>query len=356
MLVKDNSNQKFSSMLKIILLTLLFLGIHSVPSAYVFQAGMDDKERIVIAPAIGQDVEISGQAGNLLMTTMSNIINLNGLAARENGAFFSLMPQISVVSEQVTATAPPMHAVTLNISFTIVDKYSGAVFGETNLEVRGVDQSRERAFTHAISNVNPRAGQFKVFMERAKDDILAFYDTECELVISAAKSLAERGRKREAIEVLTSVPPVSRECFDLCMELAGEIGPVPEAITEQRQHDPEPGQETTVAEKLEGRIRNLEVQLLHVKFTGNDLDIKIMLMDREEHANVNLRRSRFIDQRGKEFRRNHFMSVDLVRGVSTQRTLKYRDANIDLVEFLRVLEFEFRGLGTMRFENIEVKR
>ncbi len=344
-------------MLKTIILSLLFLGIHGIPSAHVFQAGMDDKERIVIAPAIGQDVEISGQARNLLMTKMSNIINLNGLEARENGAYFSLMPQISVISEQVTATAPPMHAVTLYISFTIVDKYSGVVFGETNLEVKGVDQSRERAFTQAVSNVNPRAGQFKVFMESAKDDILAFYDTECELVISAAKSLVERGRKREAIGVLTSVPPVSRECFDLCMELAGEIGPVPaESITEQRQQDPEPGKETTVADKLEGRIRNLEVQLLDVEFTGSDLDITIMLMDREEHTNVRLRRSRFIDQRGKELRRNHYMSVDLVRGVATKRTLKYSDANIDLVEFLRVLEFEFRGLGTMRFENIEVKR
>ena len=317
---------------------------------------MGDRERIAITPFIGEDVDISGQARNLLLARMSNIINLNGLAAQETASYFAMVPQISVVSEDITSTAPPMHAVTLFISFTIIDNYSGAVFGETNLEVRGVDQSRERAFTHEIRSLNPRAGQFRVFIERAKDQILTFYNTECDLVISTAQSLVEQGKKREAIEILTSVPPVSQECYDLCMELAGEIGPVPQPATVQRQQEERPQEEESVVVGMKGRLRDLQVEVVNVEYTGVGIDITIMLLNEVEHASVNMNNFRFIDRNGNEFRRNPYLSVDLVRGVPSRRTVTYRDDNIDLVTFIRMLEFSFSRLGTLRFENIEVKR
>ncbi len=321
-----------------------------------YQAGMGDRDRIAITPLISESDDITGQARNLLQARMSNIINLNGLAAQEKASYFAMVPQISVVSEDITSTAPPMHALTLYVSFTIVDNYSGAVFGETNLEVRGVDQSRERAFTHAIRSINPRAGQFRVMMERAKDQILAFYDTECELVIATAQSLVEQGKKREAIEVLTSIPSVSRECHDRCMILAGEIGPVPEPVTAQRQREDSPQQEESFVDGMKGRLRDLKVEIVNVEYTGVGIDITILLINEVENTRVNLRRMRFIDREGNEFRRNPYLRVDLVRGVHARRTLTYRDDNIDLVTFLRVLEFEFSGLGTLRFDNIEVKR
>lgn len=334
---------------------LAFLAIAAVAFSQNHQDAMDDMERIAITPYIGENVEITGQARNLLLARMSNIINLNGLSAQEAASYFAMVPQISVVSEDITSTAPSMHAVTLYISFTIIDNYSGAVFGETNLEVRGVDQSRERAFTHAIRSLNPRAGQFRVFIERAKDQILTFYNTECDLVISTAQSLVEQNRKREAVEILTSVPPVSRECYDLCMELAGEIGPLPEQVSAQRQQEQRP-QEETVAVGMKGRLQNLEVEILKVEYSGTGLAITIMLTNEIEHTNVVLTSYRFIDRNGNEFRRRPRQRVDLVRGVPTRRTYTYRDDNIDLVTFLRVLELDFSRLGTLRFENIEVKR
>ncbi len=332
------------------------LSIAAVAFSQNYQAGMGDRERIAITPHIGENVEITGQARNLLLARMSNIINLNGLSAQESASYFAMVPQISVVSEDITSTAPAMHAVTLYISFAIIDNYSGAVFSETNLEVRGVDQSRERAFTHAISSINPRAGQFRVFIERAKDQILTFYNTECDLVVSTAQSLVEQGRKREAVEILTSIPPVSQECYDLCMELAGDIGPLPEPATTHRQQEERPQQEEPVVVGMKGRLRNLEVEVVNVEYTGAGLDITILLMNEVENTQINLRRMRFIDRAGNEFRTNPYLRVDLVRGVHARRTLTYRDDNIDLVTFIRVLELEFSGLGTLRFDNIEVKR
>ncbi|MDR4987765.1 MAG: hypothetical protein RG741_02860 [Bacteroidales bacterium] len=322
------------------------------------QPRMDDRDRIAIMPLIDEQVEISGQARNLLQARMSNIINLNGLAAREEASYFVMVPQISVVSEDITPTAPPMHAVTLYISFSIIDNYTGTVFGETGMEVRGVDQSRERAFTHAIRGINPRSGQYRVFMERAKDRILSFYNTQCDLVIAAAQSLVEQDRKREAIEILTSVPPVSRECYDLCMALAGEIGPVPVPEPEMaRESQPEADTEQETRVKgMKGRLRNLEVEILQVEFTGNNIDVSLLLTNNTENTSIMLRSARFIDRRGNEFDRRLYISADLVRGVPTRRDFSFSDPNIDLVDFMRMLELNFSREGTLMFENIEVKR
>lgn len=339
------------------LLTLfVLLATSAIAFSQNHQAGMEDRDRIAITPYIPENVEVTGQARNLLLARMSNIINLNGLSAQESASYFAMVPQISVVSEDITSTAPPMHAVTLEISFNIIDNYSGAVFGETNLELRGVDQSRERAFTHAIRSLNPRAGQFKVFIERAKDQILTFYNTECELVISTAQSLVDQGRKREAVEILTSVPPVSRECYDICMQMAGEIGPLPPPVASQRQPEEQTQVEESVVVGMKGRLRDLQVEIINVEYTGTGIDITIMLLNEVEHTSIYMNNFRFIDRDGNEFRRNPYLSVNLVRGVPVRRTLTYRDDNIDLVTFIRMLEFDIRRLGTLRFENIEVKR
>ncbi len=341
---------------KLLVLLIAILIIPLFANAQNPQPRMDDRDRIAITPLIDEHVDISGQARNLLQARMSNIINLNGLAARDEASYFVMVPRISVVSEDITPTAPPMHAVTLYITFSIMDNYTGTVFGETGMEVKGVDQSRERAFTHAIRGINPRAGQYRVFMERAKDQILSFYNTQCDLVLAAAQSLVEQDRKREAIEILTSVPPVSRECHDLCMALAGEIGPVPEQVTTGDSQPEAYTEEETRVKGMKGRLRNLEVELLQVEFTGNNIDVSLLLTNNAENTSVMLRSARFIDREGNEFRRNVYISADLVRGVPTRRNFSFRDDNIDLVDFMRMLELNFGREGTLMFENIKVKR
>ncbi|MFW5758560.1 MAG: hypothetical protein ACOCYO_07760 [Bacteroidota bacterium] len=321
---------------------------------------MDDKERIAINPKIPEDAEMQAQAKNLLLSRMNNIINLNGMAAQNEMSYFAMVPEISVLAEEITATSPPMHTVALLVSFSIVDNFSGNVFGETSMEVRGVDKSRERAYSQAFSSLNPRSGQFKVFMEKSKDQILGFYNTECDMVISTAQSLVQQDRKNEAIKLLESVPPVSGECYDMCMAYAGEIGPLP---TQQPVADDPPnpkpdenGNDETVT--VSGRIaklRNLQIELTDVEFTGNDIDITILLTDEEKNREAYMRSYRFYDPEGNVYSERTYKSFDLIRGIPQRYVFTHKGNNLDLLDTMLVLELNFTQ-GTVRFEDIKIKK
>ncbi len=267
---------------------------------------MDDRERIAINPRIDEGSGLSGQAGNLMLSRMSNIINLNGMAAEEEKAFFAMVPKVSVISEDITTTAPPMHAVTLHISFTLTDNYAGNVYGETSVEVRGVDRSKERAYTQAIRSINPRAGQFRAFIQNGKDAILAFYNTNCDMVLSTAESLIKQDRKWEATQLLHAVPPVSRECHDLSMRLAGEIGPVTPPPQSRPEIIPLPEGETPSESDIRTTIDQTLFELSSAVITDDRRVIVTLTVTNLSHIDKNIglpvrQRAVFYDEQGRRF-------------------------------------------------------
>ncbi|MFP4288596.1 MAG: hypothetical protein ACLFQS_05005 [Bacteroidales bacterium] len=337
-------------------LILMVLGIQ----AQNYAGRMDDKERIAINPKIPDDAGIQGQAKNLLLSRMNNIINLNGLAAQDEMSYFAMVPEVSVLAEEITATAPPMHTIALLVSFSIVDNFSGNVFGETSMEVRGVDKSRERAYSQAFSSLNPRSGQFKVFMEKSKDQILGFYNTECDMVISTAQSLVQQDRKHEAIKLLESVPPVSRECHDMCMAYAGEIGPLPaQQPVADNSPNPEPDEngddETVTVSGRVAKLRNLQIELMDVEFTGNDIDMTIVVRDEVKNREAHMRSYRFFDTEGNVYSRRTYKNFNLIRGIPQRYVFTHKGSNLDLLDTMLVLELNFTQ-GTVRFEDIKIKK
>jgi hypothetical protein len=61
-------------------------------------------------------------------------------------------------------------------------------------------------------------------LEKGKEAIIEYYNTQCDLVISRANSLAAQKNYTNALAMLNSVPPVCRECFDKANEAAAVIG------------------------------------------------------------------------------------------------------------------------------------
>lgn len=340
----------------IIVLIVLFGGF--LPALSQNYAGrMNDEERIAIQPKIPVEVEVSGQARNLLLSRMNNVINLNGLAASEDMSYFAMVPQVTVLTEDITPTAPPMHAITVLISFSIVDNFSGNVFGETSLEVKGVDRSRERAYTQAFSSLNPRAGQLKVFMERSKEKILEFYNSDCDRVIATAQSLVEQDRKYEAIQLLESVPRVSAECFDVCMKMAGEIGPTedPNLARANPEQDSNPDENPSEVNNTRFyKLRTLEIELVDVEYTGTDLDVTLLFTDNDLNRDLFIRSARFFDKNGNEEKTGYYgRRLDLIRNIPKKYVITFKGDNLDLVKDILMLELNFDA-GTARFDNLKV--
>lgn len=74
-----------------------------------------------------------------------------------------------------------------------------------------------------MNNINPRHGQFRGFVEKGKEKIVEYYNSQCDVIISSAKALAGQKKYDEALFMLLSVPDVSRECFDKCMAISIDV-------------------------------------------------------------------------------------------------------------------------------------
>ena len=197
----------------------LLLGITLISSGVTFaqnNAGKaDDEARISITPQV-TDQEIPAAAKKNLLNKMKQICAKNGLAGDGNNPFFIMDASVDVLSKELTPTAPPMHALSLQINFFIKDA-GGAIYSETSYTTKGVGKNETKAYLQGLKNINTSKGQFKAMVDRGKEKIVEYYNSQCDFVISKAKAMQKQGRNDQAIKVLQSVPPVCKECYDMCM-------------------------------------------------------------------------------------------------------------------------------------------
>ncbi len=190
----------------------------------------DDEGRIAITAQVS-DQEIPAAAKKNLLSKMKQIATKNGLAGDSENPFFIMDASVDVLSKEITPTAPPMHALSIQINFFIKDA-NGAIYSETSYTTKGVGKNETKAYLQGLKNINTSRGQFKAFVERGKEKIVGYYNSQCDFVISTAKAMHKQGRNDQAIRVLQSVPPVCKECYDMCMEVMAEIEPSDDFVEE----------------------------------------------------------------------------------------------------------------------------
>lgn len=182
----------------------------------------DDLGRIAIAAVVPDEAGIPAGAQRMLQNRLNQVATLNGLGATA-GSQFAILPMVSIISQDVTPTAPPMIALNIEITLYIVDAKSQTIFSQTTIPLKGVGNTEDRAYTQAINNINPRHGQFRGFVEKGKEKIVEYYNSQCDVIISSAKALAGQKKYDEALFTLLSVPDVSRECHDKCLAISIDI-------------------------------------------------------------------------------------------------------------------------------------
>ncbi len=183
----------------------------------------DDMGRVAIAAIVPDEAGVQGGSQRMLQNKMMQIASQNGLGATEDRAQFVMVPMITIINKDVTPTAPPQVSLRIEVSLYIVDVMSRTIFNQTSIELRGVGNTEERAYTQALNSINPRHGQFRGFIEKSKEKIIEYYNSQCDALITKAKALAGQKKYEEALFSLLFVPDVSRECYDKCMNISMDI-------------------------------------------------------------------------------------------------------------------------------------
>lgn len=178
----------------------------------------DDYQRIIVNSYVPDQVEgIPASVKNILNSKMDQIITRNGLGAAAFKSQFIITPRVVVLTKDITPTAPPMVAMTLETTFVIGDGYNGTKFSSIYFESKGVGTTETKAYISAMKQINPRDEKFKSFIEEGKQKIISYYNSKCDFIISEANQLNSQEKYHDAILKLTSVPEICKECYEKCM-------------------------------------------------------------------------------------------------------------------------------------------
>jgi len=170
-------------------------------------------ERIVITAYVPQSIEgVPEIAVENLKNKLSQIITANGFSGDFNQRFI-LTANISVLTKDITPTAPPQHAYTLAITLYIGDGVSGVLFASTSTTVKGVGETETKAYINALKNLQTQSPNYQSFIENGKNKIIAYYNANCDFIMKEASVLASTNNYEAAIALLFTVPNASEECY-----------------------------------------------------------------------------------------------------------------------------------------------
>jgi hypothetical protein len=343
-----------------IAMLVLFLAITVDGMAQNNQGKANDAERISLTPQVS-DQDIPQAAKNMLMNKMKQIASLNGLSGDGESPFFVMDAKVDVLSKELTSTAPPMHALNLAINFFIADKLNNNVYSEVSIEAKGVGKNETKAYIAAIKNINTRKGAYKAFVERGKNKILEFYNSDCDFVISKAKALHQQGNNNEAIKVLKSVPKVSLECYDKCMEILATIDPSavvdePVAASTETVDGSAPVSGGTEVEVDKGVF----LQFTGAKYLGNKLLVNLKIVnkaDKDYELYDYAYDTRIIDNNGVEVKvdkvsaggkEQTYTKVTVIPGVPVAMECEFFK-----VESIAMFEYKYKG-RIFRLRNLTI--
>ncbi len=210
------------------ILSMGFLGL----SAQNDKGKYEDLGRIVINPYVSDQVEgLPESAKNMLSNKLGQVVSKNGMAGSSLSPRFIITPNIVVLDKELTATAPPMTAMNLEVTLYIGDGIDGVLFTSTSLQLKGVGTNETKAYMEALKRINPSDPQLQSFLDKGKTKIMEYYNTRCDFILKEAETLAGMNNFGGAILRLTSVPEVCKTCYDQCMNK------VPDMYTQYINHD-----------------------------------------------------------------------------------------------------------------------
>lgn len=176
--------------------------------------GLSDKDRLAISVYLPDQVEgIPAIAQNNITNKLNSLVVNNGMGNADFNNRFILTANVSVLTKDITPTAPPMHAYTLELTLFIGDGIEGNLFATTSTTLKGVGKNENKAYLAALKNFNIRGPQYQGFFDKGKQKILEFYEAECNRIITEAEGLAAQKKFEESLFTLSTIPNVVLECY-----------------------------------------------------------------------------------------------------------------------------------------------
>lgn len=184
----------------------------------------DDFGRIVLSSHIESNVNIPTYAQKVVNNKLTQIASKNGVAGKSIDQRFIITANLVEVSRDITATAPPMIALTLSPTIYIGDAISGELFSSYELpSVKGVGENETKAYMNAVKSININNPAITECVSDGKNKIIAYYNSQIDVIIANANAYAKSGNYDEALYILAAVPNVCKDAYLKAVDKIEEI-------------------------------------------------------------------------------------------------------------------------------------
>ncbi|MES2812835.1 MAG: hypothetical protein V4670_10240 [Bacteroidota bacterium] len=183
----------------------------------------DELGKIALATYIPAQESMSEQATNMLTNKLNQIISTNGIANSSYNSRFIITANANVMTKDLIASAPPMTALTLDVTLYIGDGIDGKKFASKSITVKGVGTNETKAYIDAMKNINQNDAGIQTFVTNSKNKIVEYYKATCNQLIKESQLLDKQNMFEEAIFKLTSVPAECTECYNKTMAVIPAI-------------------------------------------------------------------------------------------------------------------------------------
>jgi hypothetical protein len=210
-------------MKKVTILIVFFL-FNIVLFAQNNEANSDDAGRIALAAVVSNQIEgLTPSSQSTLQNKLNQIATKSGMGGSSLNNRFIITANVDVLTKDITPTAPPMHAYTLEVTLYIGDGIEGTLFSSTSVTLKGVGKTETKAYMSALKNLKTSDSRYQTFIEQGKNKIIEYYNSKCEFILKEAEMLATQNEFDAAISKLVCIPEVCKECFDKAMDAIGPI-------------------------------------------------------------------------------------------------------------------------------------
>ena len=173
-----------------------------------------DNNDILLGVYIPEQAEdIPSSAKNLLYSRIARLITDNGISGPELHPRFFVSPKIAVLDKEVLGTAPPRVILNLEMTLMVGDGVNGNLIHSETVSLKGVGQNEQKAYMGAIKRLAPKNPGLVRLLEKAKTEIVDYYNENCDNVIKEAKALRDQDSTFEALEIIANIP-VSTTCYE----------------------------------------------------------------------------------------------------------------------------------------------
>jgi len=185
----------------------------------------DDMGRLSLSTMLSNKYssDMSDAAKNMLGNKLSQIATQNGLGGNSVDPRFIISANVIQLNKEITATAPPMVAMNLEVTLYIADYQTKTKFTSTSVSVKGVGTNDTKAYIEALKQLNPQNAAIKQFVDVGKTKIIEYYNSQCDFLLKDAQSLASQNKYELAIYKLTLIPDVCKSCYDKAMDAVAPV-------------------------------------------------------------------------------------------------------------------------------------